>query len=199
MINEPEHDSFSSEKIAGSHGEAINPWADVSLLLRREPLPVPVGERRVSVFKRPDMAGYLSARRATTEETFTALCYAHGTTLFDSARGGCLACEQSVAACGLPPAKVAELIGADHYDDACEKHGPSLFHMRSGKCRKCSHEASGRPLEHGNARAAARRAGEATYSETCSIHGETTFSVLRGKCLRCFNTTGQPRKAVTEN
>jgi hypothetical protein len=195
MSNEIENASFLDEKVALSKGAAINPWADTSLLFRREPLPVPTGERRISVFKRPDMAGYLSARRGADGETFTALCYAHGQSLFDAARGGCLACEQSVASCGLPAAKVAELIGADHYDDTCEKHGLSLFHMRSGKCRKCAHEASGRPLEHGNARAAARRANRTEYAEVCAMHGETAHSVLRGKCLRCYNSAGYPRKS----
>jgi hypothetical protein len=64
MTDEIENASFLDEKVALSKGAAINPWADTSLLFRREPLPVPAGERRISVFKRPDMAGYLTRRAA---------------------------------------------------------------------------------------------------------------------------------------
>jgi len=176
----------------GSAG-VILPWADTSLLLRVDTAPVPKGRRRVSVFRRPDEVRYATDRREAVGDTFISLCYAHGETLFDTTRGGCLLCEASVASSGLPAHRVAELIGADRYDDECEDHGAALFNTRTGRCAECSAGNVGAPVQDDNARANARRAGRTTYEEVCSDHGMTEHSVLRGKCLQCYNSAGHRR------
>lgn len=191
-------DDFSSgldARLAKS-GTVLDPWANLNLIKFQgdQPPPFPTRVRRKRTFLRPDPVGYSVARAgAGDSECFVALCFAHGSTLFDTARGACLICEAGILQSGLAPAYAAEIIGADHYDDICETHGATLFHTGSEKCAKCSRGQIGRPQTSG-ARAAARRAGEATYLARCETHGETPHSVQRGLCLTCYNTAGQLRK-----
>lgn len=176
-------------------GAIIDPWANVNLLKRQGDIPALKRVRRKRSFVRPDPAGYAASRAAAQargEDTFTALCFAHGPALFDTARGPCLACEANVAGSDLPPERVAEIVGASHYDRVCETHGPSLFHTGSERCAECTALVIGRP---GNpVRLAARRSGETTYPAVCSVHGEAPHHTIRGKCMRCFNSLGYPRK-----
>jgi hypothetical protein len=178
-------------------GVAISPWENPQLLRRVElpPSEPIVRTRRKPSFLRPDLSGYKRARQNATADTFLAQCYAHGATLFDTARGGCLTCEASITRSGIPPVRIAEAIGADHYDGTCETHGAVLFHTGSEQCVLCSKTATGRPRQYGNPRADARRAGQKTYAAECqACEAATDHSVLHGKCLRCFNTQGVRRK-----
>jgi len=79
----------------------------------------------------------------------------------------------------------------------CAEHWTYTLHnTKTGLCVECHPETpTGRPVEEGNDRAAARRQGLKTYVDYCPIHVTVPFSVAHGRCLTCFNTSGAPRKS----
>lgn len=89
----------------------------------------------------------------------------------------------------------AKLMGHSGYWTSCSIHGSTPHMMRGLKCAKCF-TVVGKPRIQNEARAAARRKGQAVYPDNCSVHGyQVPFSTGPGKCLTCYNATGYPRPA----
>lgn len=126
---------------------------------------------------------------------FIAICYRHGSTLFDTATGACLPCLGDRS--GLPVHLAYKDSYGILYPAECKVHGSTLFHVGCFKCADCF-TARGEPraraasVQHAG-RVAAKAAGERQYMAQCATHGETRHSTARGLCLGCFNSLGKPR------
>jgi hypothetical protein len=194
MVLDTPHESPLSAILAESpKGTIIDPWGNSSLLMRHDRGEKLQGEGIMSKYIRRDPEEYNLARGSADGEFFIHNCGKHKSTLFDTVRGSCLACEAEMRTTGIAPRLAASLIGADHYDSVCATHGPTLFNVRLAACVACrAPKPIGRPA---SVRSEARRAGERHYAAPCDTHGPTApHWVSHGRCSECFTAMGAARR-----